>query len=78
MRHFLLSMGPASKLFPSHFSGVFFFYILDDLLSAEQGKIIQNFYLDFTFLIYIYLVEDVCTVCWMILSLHRRITYLYK
>lgn len=71
MRRFLLFMGLDSKLFPSHFSGVFF-YILDDLLSAEQGKIIQSLYLDFTFLIYIYLVEDVCTVCWIILSLYRR------
>lgn len=57
---------------------VFFFYILEDLLLAEQGKIIQSLNLDFTFLIYIYLVEDVYTVCWIILPLHRGITYLYK
>lgn len=38
----------------------------------------QSLYLHFTFLLCIYLMKDIYTVCWIILSLHKRTTPLYK
>lgn len=70
MRCFLLSMVADAKVFLSHFSVLL--YVPDDLLSAKQGKQILSLSLHFTFLLCIYLVEDVYTVCWIILPLHKE------